>query len=150
MKTLFNLTIAINGLIIKEAFDKPEPICNLDNFQFDLKHEVELAPEEYANLTNNFGKLLTTMAYEFLKPSSAVSRPADTVCPMKDCLNSTCSACKSTLYDDVPDGHDCTHETYHLDCGFCRARARLGICSKCHHGKAIGGGALCNNCFEGR
>lgn len=140
MKTLISLTISVTGL---KGFDSkdtgitganPDLVFNLDEFKFDINHTTESTPEEYIEGIKGLCDLFKPIIRDLACPSSQVGKP---------------SLFDDDMPDDVPDGHDCTHDKYHVDCGFCRARAKLGLCMKCHYGKAIGDGALCENCFKG-
>lgn len=127
MKTHVHVSLSITGLKATNL--------NLDEFKFETQMESENTPEEQMAAVNNIGRLLTTMVYDLAKPSAQVGKEPHPIMDEKP--------------DDVPDGHDCTHESYHLDCGFCRARHSRHICMKCHTEIGEPFSDFCNKCQGG-
>jgi hypothetical protein len=73
MKVNISLTIAIAGLTVKEI-SQSDPTFQMGDFNLDLKHEVDMQPEEYTTAVNSIGKMLTTCIYDLAKPSHMVDK----------------------------------------------------------------------------
>lgn len=140
MKTLISLTISVTGL---KGFDSkdtgitsanPDLVFNLDEFKFDINHTTESTPEEYIEGIKGLCNLFKPIIRDLACPSAQVGKP---------------SLLDDDMPDDVPDGHDCTHEKYHVDCGFCRARHAKGICFKCRMRPITMSDGFCSVCYPG-